>query len=187
MRTNYTSFAILLCLSISFFQEAKGQSDNQEKEKQSFVHFHTRLVVGSPNYTSSQLETIDYDYSDYKSANIGGSAKLQFFNSLYGEYSLLFNLYRQRTSQFIAGIETPSKGLRLGVRYLLHGDQVIPSMNNADQGDLQMYLTLGGTKGGLEVALGNITGLLDQGNNVEPLALCDIMIRLNIALWSTEK
>ncbi|MDF9794979.1 hypothetical protein OKW21_000242 [Catalinimonas alkaloidigena] len=187
MRTHYTTLVFLFCLTTLLSLKGNGQSVNQESSNNNIVDFHTRLVIASPNHTFSQVETINYDYSDYKAANIGGSLKVQFFDAIYGEYALLFNLYSQRTSQFYAGIETPSKGIRLGVRYLFSNDQLMPVREDGEGRDLQMYITLGGAKGGLEIALGNINKLLSSSSTIDPIALTDVQVRLNMALWSSRK
>ncbi|MEK6477103.1 hypothetical protein WJR50_06200 [Catalinimonas sp. 4WD22] len=187
MRTYYTPLILLFCLIAFASSKVNGQSVDQNDNKNNIVDFHTRLVIASPNHTFSQVESINYNYSDYKAANVGGSLKVQFFNSIYGEYSLLFNLYSQRTSQFYAGIETPSKGIRLGVRYLFSNDQVMPFWEDGEGRDLQMYVTLGGAKGGLEIALGNINNLLSSSSTIEPIALTDVQVRLNMALWSSRE
>jgi len=183
-------FTCLLCMSFFYFQPAKvhGQTSNaKDDKKKQIIAFHTRLTLASPNYTFPQADSINYDYTDVKTSNVGAGLKVQCFNAIYGEYALLYNFYKQTTSQLMLGVETPSKGIRLGVRYVFSNNQFMPIQKDAASRDLQMYLTLGGAKGGLELALGNLNELLSPNKTVEPIALTDVKVRLNIALWSSSK
>ncbi len=152
----------------------------------SWIALHTRLMLASPNYTFNLVPVLDYGYSDFRTANIGGSAKLQLLNFLYGEYALFSNLYSQRTSLVMAGIETPSRGIRLGLRYLWANDGIAPAFGEVNR-DLQAYINLGGAKGGLEIALGGIEQMINTPANslIESLSLTNVHILLNIPIWST--
>ncbi|MEM9834569.1 MAG: hypothetical protein AAF944_28335 [Bacteroidota bacterium] len=183
-----TLLTLLLLTFTLFASIVNGQSvDDDEKKLENPVALHTRLVVGSPHYTYNHLETISYDYSDLKALNVGGSLKLQAFNFLYGEYALLTNLYRQLSSHFFVGLETPSKGIRFGVRYQFANDQLMPFVSGETRRDLQVYLNLGGPRGGIEVAIGNLNEFFGQDQVADAINITDVQVRWNIALWSTKK
>jgi len=167
-------------------QESRSTERDTSDRNFSWIALHTRLMLASPNYTFNQVPVLDYGYSDFRTANIGGSVKLQLLNFLYGEYALFSNLYSQRTNLMVAGIETPSKGVRLGLRYRWGNDGITPAFGEVNR-DLQAYINLGGAKGGLEIALGGIESMIDTpaGSLMESLSLTNVQVRLNIPIWSS--
>lgn len=97
------------------------------------------------------------------------------------------NLYRQLSSHFFVGLETPSKGIRFGVRYQFANDQLMPFGSGEDGRDLQVYLNLGGPRGGIEVAIGHLNEFFGRDQVAEAINITDVQIRWNIALWSSSK
>lgn len=166
---------------------APSPSDDQ-RDNLSWIALHTRLMLASPNYTFDQVPTLDYRYADFRTANLGGSVKLQLLNFLYGEYALCSNLYSQRTNLVVAGIETPTKIMRLGLRYQWTNDGFAPTFGE-DHQNLQVYINLGGSRGGIEVALGKVDQIINASPSSlsESLSLTNIQIRLNIPIWSSKR
>lgn len=181
-------FSVMLLLTVSLVHAADRppKDDHNDNQDPVWLVLHTRLKIGSPSVTFQQRDDINYNYEDFRTVNAGAGLKLQMFRSIYGEYAVYTNLYQQMTSQLSAGIETPTSVVRLGIRYLVAGDQFAPRFEPENR-DLQMYVTLGGTRSGLEVALGNLNKII-SGNDPtvsDPLTMSDVQIILNIGLWST--
>lgn len=171
---------------ITTSQSAGAPSDAKNKKRKKILTFSGRFIVGSPTHTFGSEDTGENPFKDFNAINLGAGAKLQFFNSIYGEYNILYNFYRQRTNQAIVGVETPTKGIRLGVRYLLSGDTYLFKKPNRE-GDLQAYLNLGGHRGGIEVGMGGLVDIIqgkqDFPTDFDEVDLHDIYVRINIPIW----
>ena len=173
---------ILIVLLFVQFAAARPLQDDDPP----WLQLHTRVKIASPNQTYAQQDGINYGYRDFRTINVGAGAKLQLFRGLYGEYVLLTNLYQQLTSRLMAGIETPTSGIQFGIRYLFAGDRLAPDFDQESR-DLQMYINLGGARGGLEIALCNLNRIIRGTNpaDMDALTMSDVQISVNIGLWST--
>lgn len=180
-------FCAIVLSTILLVQSAAAARPPQEADSEPhWLRLHTRLKIASPNQSYYLLEEYDYRQLSYRNINAGVGLKLQMFSSIYGEYTVLTNLNRQTSNQLMAGIETPTPGIRFGLRYMFTGKWFTPSFEQRNR-DLQMYVHLGGARGGLEIALGSLNRIIsgDDLSAFDILDLSDVKVTLSAGLWST--